>query len=92
LDKTRAQTQQVIIQARQIHPINWCASTDDGIVSPRTAADRDSYEAAHEAVYAIRDILNEFPLRWQLAIVQALGARAAIMAKLQQASPPVPSA
>ncbi len=92
LEKTCAQTEQVIAQARQIHPIAWHAGADDGIVPPRTAADRDSYEAAHEAVYAIRDILDEFPLRWQIVIVKALGARAAILAQQRQQAPPALSA
>jgi hypothetical protein len=92
LEKTCGQTEQVIAEARQIHPISWCASADHAIAPARTAADRDSYEAAHEAVYAIRDILDEFPLRWQIAIVKALGVRAAVLAQQRQQLPSVLSA
>jgi alkanesulfonate monooxygenase SsuD/methylene tetrahydromethanopterin reductase-like flavin-dependent oxidoreductase (luciferase family) len=57
-----------------------------------STADRDSYEAAHEAVYAIRNILNEFPLHWQIAIVKALGARTAVLPQQRQQPPSVLSA
>jgi hypothetical protein len=92
LEGTLAQTRQLIAEACQIHPINWCANADGGIVALFSTADRDSNEAAHEALYVIRNILNEFPLHWQIAIVKALGARTAVLAQQQQQAPRVLSA
>jgi hypothetical protein len=88
LQDTRAQAQQLIAQARQLHPIDWCASADDRIVPPFPAAERDPEDAAHETVHTIRAILQTFPLRWQIGIVKALGAQAALLAHERQQAPP----
>ena len=46
------------------------------------------YEKASIALHMIAIILADLPLRWQLAIVKALGARIVIVGELQQRQPP----
>ncbi|HJZ48682.1 MAG TPA: hypothetical protein VKE41_16005 [Roseiflexaceae bacterium] len=79
LQDTRAQTQRLLAQARQLQPLDWCADTDDAVPPP--PAEPDLKDTAHEAVHAIHAILQTFPLRWQIAIVKALGAGTAVLAQ-----------
>src|SRR5215212_5753457 len=93
LEKTRAQTQRLIAQSQQTRRIDWCVSTQQPvaelseapIAEPFTVVGHDSQAAAYEAAAIIRAILDEFQLHWQLAIVKALGARAAMVAQRRQA-------
>jgi hypothetical protein len=54
----------------------------------RSSDDDDRYEEAKLAIQTIRIILADFPLRWQIAILKALGARTAVLREQQQEKPP----
>ena len=57
------------------------------------AALADPHDAAMEALRQIRDILDQFPLEWQIGIVKALTARAIVMTQDRlHPTPPVLSA
>ena len=58
----------------------------------RPPDDDDRYEEAKVAIQRIRIILAEFPLRWQIAILKALGARTAVLREHQQEKPPAQGA
>jgi len=88
LQVTCAQTRQLIAEAQQTRPLDWCASVDDQNDAPPRLAKHDSYEAVYAAANAIRDILEQFPLYVQIAIVKALGARAALLAYERRKAPP----
>jgi hypothetical protein len=55
----------------------------------RLPNDDEVYERAKVAIQMIEIILADFPLRWQIAILKALGARTTVVSALQQEKPPV---
>jgi hypothetical protein len=83
LEETQEQARELVALARQIHPAEgWSAFAPadsaaelvDPLVRADPLTDTNPHALAMEALCAMCDLIEDFPLEWQMKIVKALTA------------------
>ena len=88
---TRAETQRLISIARQTSP-GADRTTPEATIQPivdEPLTEVDPHVLAMEVLRMMRELLNGFPIDWQLRIVKALTARTMLMLAAQIVKPPL---
>jgi hypothetical protein len=91
---TRAETRRLIELSHQASALDaWSIPNAVAPIVEEPPADLDPHELAMEVLRLMRELLNGFPVEWQVNIVKALTARTMLIVATQLHTPPLtPSA
>jgi hypothetical protein len=91
---TRAETQRLIAIARQASlATSWIVPDETvALIVEEPPTDEDPHVLAMEVLRMMRELLNGFPVEWQLKIIKALTARTMLVVATQIHKPLLASA